>query len=507
MKKRMSSLSAIVATISDLLKITHLLQFVTETPGSILTVFLVNANLHDDLLDIVALVELDDTNIHVVHSAPPLTASIDADLFFVSLELFENTRFCSKEFTQLLGKRLVILQKCEPHTLFCHDAKQKRMLTNLNGDLSLGYNQFRQRPKNNASLLGRLDTLLKSHFAPPNELSALSCLCSDDHGNVKLEDVTAKRATQIAAWNQRYAAMLRASAGTITNDNIPPLLHMIWFDYKNGLLGKKVPQKFLQHIRRAHQTNPELKLKIWSYADVLSLIDEHYDNDMMIFFTQTVKPLICQCDVARILILAVHGGIYADVDFYFSKNVLSRIPQDVELLCFPEIIEHVEKARQWKKNIKGMLYNGFILSKPQHPFILGYVKYLRKHFVAPKELMDVLTETGPIAFHKYLEQSPAGILPTLGHPADISPFTSTGAISIDYDAAKANVMAYTLWTEGGDWGDTGGAATAEKTPADKCQALQQQKDELLAGVLAVTGVGVILLTTTAVLIRTLARVR
>jgi hypothetical protein len=98
------------------------------------------------------------------------------------------------------------------------------------------------------------------------------------------------------------------------------IIHLIWIqpDHPNSYANlvansgeeqlwddKPLSRIFEANMRDWAQLNPGWKTKLWLQADVLELLRDHSALDI---------PTIVQADLARILILIAHGGVYVDID-------------------------------------------------------------------------------------------------------------------------------------------------------------------------------------------------
>ena len=95
------------------------------------------------------------------------------------------------------------------------------------------------------------------------------------------------------------------------------MLHYIFLDI--GLKPLKERDDYLENIKHNSKLYPEYK--IWNDKDVEELIDTHY-SDIKERIYKMPKPYLC--DLARALIMNIHGGLYSDMDVKINQIIPDR---------------------------------------------------------------------------------------------------------------------------------------------------------------------------------------
>lgn len=101
---------------------------------------------------------------------------------------------------------------------------------------------------------------------------------------------------------------------------IPQIIHFIWIDFNNEVSSHpQIPLKYLENIDLCRRLHPDFEIKIWDGKMCLDLLINKYSwfVDRYINFS---KPIM-RCDAIRFFILHAEGGVYADVDVKFRKNI------------------------------------------------------------------------------------------------------------------------------------------------------------------------------------------
>jgi mannosyltransferase OCH1-like enzyme len=213
------------------------------------------------------------------------------------------------------------------------------------------------------------------------------------------------------------------------------LMHQVWLS-NNPIRPNNM---YHDHNQVKWKTmNPEINFKLWHKLDVIDLIKTHY-NDKTLKCFESLTPIICKCDFARLLIVYAFGGLYTDVDFIPIKPIKQWCPtyDSSGFLLFAELSEHSNTQ----------LCNGFFGSEnPGHP----YLKALIDHIIDNKTSSgDVMAETGPKLWSKlHLKFFPNMIVQ---NGAYVMPITDHHILSQDFDS-NHTCWAYTEWDAGSGWG-------------------------------------------------------
>lgn len=135
-----------------------------------------------------------------------------------------------------------------------------------------------------------------------------------------------------------------------------------------------IPKKIFQTFETTHlpagmfqatQTwqikNPEYEYKLFNAQERFEFIQQHFGKEVLKAYT-TLVPGAFKADLFRLCVLHVYGGVYVDADM-LCENSLDRlfdlVGPDTDFI----ISRDDPMAIKW-------LANGFMASRPRHPFVL-----------------------------------------------------------------------------------------------------------------------------------------
>jgi mannosyltransferase OCH1-like enzyme len=217
--------------------------------------------------------------------------------------------------------------------------------------------------------------------------------------------------------------------------SIPKVIHQIWID-KNGR-DISYPVGYHRIRNTLIKYNPQFEFKVWLEMDILLL----FNDSRLAKYRDTYRSLqhpISRADFARIMVMYKEGGIYIDLDFYGLRDMTSLIKNRQMVLCLEPVA-----------NGSGLLFNGFMATTPESPFVLGYLEYMRDTLPqSPPLWIDVVGTTGPKAFYRYAYSTPLFNPSWLVDSYLIMSHNKQGDKTPTY-GDMPYVM--TEWTEGSDW--------------------------------------------------------
>jgi mannosyltransferase OCH1-like enzyme len=101
--------------------------------------------------------------------------------------------------------------------------------------------------------------------------------------------------------------------------NIPKLIHFIWVDFSNELNPNPIiSQKHLDFIQRTRNNNLDYTIKIWNGYECDQFVKKYFPNKYNLYWNLS-KPIM-RCDLVRLMILYIYGGIYSDMDRISLKS-------------------------------------------------------------------------------------------------------------------------------------------------------------------------------------------
>ena len=138
---------------------------------------------------------------------------------------------------------------------------------------------------------------------------------------------------------------------------IPNLIHQIFIP--------EAPGSFLNDVITANTKswvdfNPEFEYRLWNLEEIRALARD-LDPRILAVIDVCSFPAM-KADIARLMILYLHGGVYADLKFRCLTHFLDRF-RDSRLV----LIEHPEIKALGRR--EKYLANGFMIAEPRHEFV------------------------------------------------------------------------------------------------------------------------------------------
>ena len=162
---------------------------------------------------------------------------------------------------------------------------------------------------------------------------------------------------------------------------IPRIVHQTWKDAKiDYWIFKRSQASVALHLA-------DWEYRLWTDADLDSLVKEDFPE-----FHEAWKALdrhIKRVDTARYCILYKHGGLYADLDFIFTRGIDDLIDDEHDIFFYKSTQAIV---KNWE-----FLGNALMISEPKQQFWLDALRYM---FSLPANT-GVLHHTGPRALGAY----------------------------------------------------------------------------------------------------------
>lgn len=247
---------------------------------------------------------------------------------------------------------------------------------------------------------------------------------------------------------------------------IPKKIHQMWLDKRDDKA--PAPDKYINNndnkgnkfCASFQQLNPTYEYKLWNMADVKELFaSEPLLQPWKDFWTQTIRFHIEKCDFARMAVVYIHGGVYADLDFYCHKP-LDELIANRSFLWTYDIFNH-SGAKQFLKSAlltkkyknQTSIFNGFFAAAPKHPILAEWMNYMMQNYKYDPDTNEVKVHqtTGPGALGKFAKKM------EYTHKKRPELFVDN-ALILPYNFrqkrrnAKVEPYVSTLWHEGSDWG-------------------------------------------------------
>jgi hypothetical protein len=168
---------------------------------------------------------------------------------------------------------------------------------------------------------------------------------------------------------------------------IPAVLHQTW----------KTPRvpKHLRRYVRSWSKFQTLEYRFYTDEDSRNLVADHFPqySDLYDKFSRNIE----RADFARYAMMAVYGGIYADLDM----ECLRSIQPFLSLSCAVIGTEPEEHGALY--GVERVLCNAILFSPPGHPFWGELMAYIADNYQPGG---DVVFNTGPMAMTRLYQRRP-----------------------------------------------------------------------------------------------------
>lgn len=145
-----------------------------------------------------------------------------------------------------------------------------------------------------------------------------------------------------------------------------------------------VPDRMHEAAMSWSKMNPSFTYRFFDAEDRRAFIAAHFDSRHLEAYDQ-IEGGAFRADFWRYCVLAVHGGVYADVDSVCAVDLL-------DVLADADVFVTSRAG-----NLPWGLYNGFICAVPRHPFVERAIARATDEIlnIRPGDHFDGYTITGP----------------------------------------------------------------------------------------------------------------
>ena len=170
---------------------------------------------------------------------------------------------------------------------------------------------------------------------------------------------------------------------------VPRVIHQTWKD-------DRVPAQYQAWHRSVRDLHPHHEHRLWTDADNRRLIAEHFPGVLAAYdgFAHDIE----RADTARYAILAVHGGVYVDLDMELLRPVDQLLePHDLVFsLEAGPVIAQTE------------ISNAFMACEAGEPFFVELLEHIATTDAPDVTWSEMLARTGPALVHRQLLAGPHG---------------------------------------------------------------------------------------------------
>jgi mannosyltransferase OCH1-like enzyme len=155
--------------------------------------------------------------------------------------------------------------------------------------------------------------------------------------------------------------------------------------YQIWIQGEYVSNNMYKSIQTIFEYNPNINYKLFTNDTIITLLNEDNEFDNLLNAYKLIKPYAYKSDLARLYILYKYGGVYIDVDFICTHEIITLCNNKELVLC---------------KDIGNTsISNGFMYAEKENLFIKYCIIECIKN-IMNKTLDGDLSITGPVFIGK-----------------------------------------------------------------------------------------------------------
>lgn len=240
---------------------------------------------------------------------------------------------------------------------------------------------------------------------------------------------------------------MSASGGSGEQPGCDPTQFVRKVHFSFGFFDATMPAGVAKHVQATRDANPDFEVTVWGPDQALQLMETHFPALVPTY--RAMPYAIQRSDMSRYAILWVHGGMYADLDYQFTKplaQVLCAVYGSGTINAFVNETPNASKLRRRASNsLMGS-------RAPGHPFWAAVLRAVTRGWGLSRRQI-VLSSAGPQAVDRALTAWRRSHGGSLGDVAllpkrQFNPCSVCNRNSLNV-AAQPHVLAY--HTNGGSW--------------------------------------------------------
>jgi SAM-dependent methyltransferase len=181
---------------------------------------------------------------------------------------------------------------------------------------------------------------------------------------------------------------LRAIQLSLSQQRLPRNLILFWHD-----LGS-IPASIRAAVDRTRARHPGFQILFADDTYMAGFIRSRYGDDVLRLYVENTIPA-SRCDIARMMLLIEHGGIYIDAKLELLRPIESAVAASTEL---------------WLVRRAGGIVNNLLGAVPRHPIIERTLEVILRNLRNGYFNRFVPAATGPLCLTRVVESS--GVSPS-----------------------------------------------------------------------------------------------
>jgi len=156
------------------------------------------------------------------------------------------------------------------------------------------------------------------------------------------------------------------------NRLIPKIIHQIWVEPELHILGDN-PHPELSRIINTWKNSGWDHRVYHLQKDIPTFLTAHFPAEVLEAYN-AILPLRFKSDFARICLLLIYGGVYADPDVLLTVKLDNAITHDVGFIAAIDVVS--TKTPDTRESSSPCLSNELIASSPAHPFLAKALEFI-----------------------------------------------------------------------------------------------------------------------------------
>ncbi len=218
-------------------------------------------------------------------------------------------------------------------------------------------------------------------------------------------------------------------------------------------LPSDLPAIIEANIASLRAVYPHAKYRLWSGNELREMIAANFEPAVLDAF-DVLRPFAYKCDLARVCLLYLYGGLYSDLAMRFVSPM--KVPEGIGLIAF--------KALRFLSPRWTAISNGLIWAKPNRPEMRLAIDFIIENCRLRYYGANPLYPTGPVLFGHAVAAATARMPMSaaiddqwIGELRLVAPESSTSRIC--YISPDNSLIAIGTKTQGGELSVLGVAAT------------------------------------------------
>ncbi len=161
-----------------------------------------------------------------------------------------------------------------------------------------------------------------------------------------------------------------------------------------------LPPEFNNSIKNIEEKNPNWNIEKHDDKTIIKIIND--TNIFPIHLYENNSIPASRCDIARLILLYLYGGIYSDLSYDYIKPLddIFDLNKDIVLLQRDDFKEYIGKEG------KAHFTNGVLGTYKNSAYFLELIESVIKNLKKPEMNCDVINATGPGIINKSINNSP-----------------------------------------------------------------------------------------------------